>query len=170
MDEVAQSASHSSEPAVRARWRIRAAGRGDVDAVAHAVRELLVELGATPPRSLEMQDAAFALIDDHEAGVVFLAEAEDRLVGVLAASWQLAIHIPGAYALIQDLWVQEAWRGQEIGAGLLDALFALARSRHMRRVEVGLPQEHFAQFAATEAFYLSNGFTPNGPRMKRPLG
>jgi GNAT superfamily N-acetyltransferase len=93
----------------------------------------------------------------------------DGLVGVLAASWQIAIHVPGRYALIQDLWVSPDWRGKGIGAGLLTALFELARSRGVQRVEVGLPRERFAQFQATESFYLSNGFTPNGPRMRRIL-
>jgi hypothetical protein len=34
---------------------------------------------------------------------------------------------------------------------------------------VGLPLESFSHFEATEAFYLTNGFTPNGPRMRRLL-
>ena len=37
------------------------------------------------------------------------------------------------------------------------------------RLEVGLPQESFAQLAATERFYRDNGFTPLGPRMRRLL-
>jgi GNAT superfamily N-acetyltransferase len=150
-------------------WRIRAAGVGDVEAVARAVRELLVELGGTPPGSLEMQDAARALIKESEAGAVFVAQAGERLVGVIAASWQTAIHVPGPLAVIQDLWVDSEWRGQAIGAGLLDTLVALGRSRRIRRVEVGLPLDTFAGFAMTEAFYLGHGFRPNGPRMRRTL-
>ncbi|HXB64855.1 MAG TPA: GNAT family N-acetyltransferase [Solirubrobacteraceae bacterium] len=91
------------------------------------------------------------------------------LVGVLAMSWQSAIHIPGRYALIQDLWVRPRWRGSGVGAGLLAALFALARARGAARVEVGLPRESFAGIAATEAFYVANGFTALGPRMRRDL-
>jgi GNAT superfamily N-acetyltransferase len=91
------------------------------------------------------------------------------IVGVLAASWQTAIHVPGRYALIQDLWVAASHRGQAIGGALLDALFALARERAMARVEVGLPRESFAGIRATEAFYLHNGFAPLGARMRRLL-
>lgn len=37
------------------------------------------------------------------------------------------------------------------------------------RLEVGLPQEGFAQLGATERFYRENDFTPLGPRMRRLL-
>ncbi len=97
------------------------------------------------------------------------AHALGSLVGVLGMSWQSAIHTPGRYALIQDLWVHREWRGRGVGAGLLAALFELARGRGAVRVEVGLPRESFAGIAATEAFYIANGFTALGPRMRRDL-
>jgi GNAT superfamily N-acetyltransferase len=150
-------------------WRVRPAGHGDVAAVAVAVRELLLELGAAPPALAEMELAARELIDDPAVGTVLVARARDGLVGVLGASWQTAMHVPGAYALIQDLWVHPGWRSRAVGAGLLDALFELARDRGLRRVEVGLPRESFASFRATEAFYARNGFMGNGPRMRRML-
>ncbi len=91
------------------------------------------------------------------------------IVGVLGASWQTAIHVPGRYALVQDLWVAPSHRGQAIGGALLDALFARAREQAMARVEVGLPRESFPGIRATEAFYLHNGFAPLGARMRRLL-
>lgn len=150
-------------------WSVRAATHADIEGVASAVRDLLVELDGTPPAASAMQDAVRLLIDSPWEGAVLLADAAGAIVGVIAASWQTAIHAPGAYALIQDLWVEPEWRSRAVGAGLLAALVELARSRHMERVEVGLPRESFARFAATEAFYLGNGFTPNGPRMRRLL-
>jgi len=79
----------------------------------------------------------------------------------------MAIHVPGSYALIQDLWVDPQWRGRSVGRDLLAALLALAHAKRFERVEVGLPRESFAGFASTEAFYLGNHFKPNGPRMRR---
>lgn len=150
-------------------WRVRPAGHGDVAAVAVAVRELLLELGGKPPLLSEMELAARELIDDPATGAVLVARAREGLVGVLGASWQTAIHAPGSYALIQDLWVHPRWRSRAVGAGLVDALFELARDRGLRRVEVGLPRKSFEGFRATEAFYSRNGFMPNGPRMRRML-
>jgi GNAT superfamily N-acetyltransferase len=178
MSDTAHSANSpaaivTSEVDAGRRWVVRGARRDDVATVAAAVGELLVELdgrrqpGCTPPCAAAMEDVVRTLIDSPWEGAVLVAEADQAIVGVLAASWQIAIHAPGAYALIQDLWVDPAWRGQAVGAGLMQALVELARSRHIERIEVGLPRESFTRFAATQAFYLASGFTPNGPRMRR---
>ena len=150
---------------------VRAARREDLTAVVAAVRDLLIELGGTPPAVSGMEGAARTLLGDPRSGALFVAQAggEDTIVGVLGASWQLAIHAPGRYALIQDLWVHPAWRGRAVGGDLLAALFALARDWGIARVEVGLPRERFAGIRATEAFYLHNGFAPLGARMRRTL-
>ena len=63
--------------------------------VAAAARALLRELGATPPAPDALEAAARTLIADRDAGEVLVAEAGGAIVGVLAASWQLAIHVPG---------------------------------------------------------------------------
>lgn len=161
------SAPVQAEPAQD--WRVRLATADDVGTVACAVRELLVELGGNPPDVHAMEQATRALVDDGAGGVVFVAQASAGAVGVLAASFQSAIHVPGRYALIQDLWVDPAWRSRAVGRGLIDALRELARERGLPRLEVGLPRESFARFGSTEAFYLANGFIANGPRMRLVL-
>jgi branched-chain amino acid aminotransferase len=150
-------------------WYVRTAGDEDVPAVVAAVSALLLEIGGTPPAKEAMLATTHTLLADGDAGVLLVAEAEGTLVGVLGASWQTAIHVPGRYALIQDLWVHPAWRSRAIGADLLAALLDIAAGRQIMRVEVGLPQESFAALEATQAFYSSNSFTPLGPRMRRLL-
>jgi GNAT superfamily N-acetyltransferase len=150
-------------------WYVRVACHQDVAQIAKAAAELLVELGGTPPARPAIQTATRALIEDSEAGALFVAEADGAIVGVLAASWQTAIHVPGRYALIQDLWVHPSWRSKAIGTMLLAALLDVMQERQIARVEVGLPQEGFARLPATQAFYRDNGFTPLGPRMRRVL-
>jgi GNAT superfamily N-acetyltransferase len=150
-------------------WTLRRARPADVPAVVIAVQELLLELGGTPPPAAALRAAAHELIGDRDSGAVLVARARGELVGMLAASWQLAMHVPGRYALIQDLWVQRAWRSRSIGAELVDALAELARERGLSRIEVGLPYESFTAIEATAAFYEANDFTALGPRMRRLL-
>jgi GNAT superfamily N-acetyltransferase len=165
--ETTSPAAASVEPAG---WHVRLAGADDVDAVAGCVRELLVELGAaSPPSDPALADVARALIDDPRTGAVLVAEAGDEVVGVLAASWQSAMHVPGRYAVIQDLWVKPSWRSRKVGAELIAALVALAHRQGVPRIEVGLPKETFARIEATTAFYVENGFRPLGPRMRRVI-
>jgi GNAT superfamily N-acetyltransferase len=157
-----------SEP-VATQATVREAGDGDVAVVATAVESLLGELGGRRPERSELEAEVRALLEDPEGGSVLIAEADGETVGVLSASWQRAIHVPGVYATIQDLWVDEDWRSRGVGAELVEAIASQARARGVGRLEVGLPRETFAAIASTESFYRRNGFEPLGPRMRRLL-
>ncbi len=148
---------------------VREAGTEDVEGVAAAVGSLLAELGGRMPSRAEMEAQVQALLEDPQGGSVLIAEAGGEIVGVLTASWQRAIHVPGVYATIQDLWVDEAWRSRGVGAELVEAIASQARTRGIGRLEVGLPRETFAAIASTESFYRRNGFEHLGPRMRRLL-
>ena len=152
-------------------WRVREAGADDVAAFAAAVEALLDELGGRKPSPEELRGEVEALLAAREAGSLLVAEAEDgAMVGVLSASWQRAIHVPGVYATIQDLWVDPGWRSRGVGAGLVEGIASLCRERDVARIEVGLPRETFEAIAATRGFYERNGFAHLGPRMRRLLG
>jgi GNAT superfamily N-acetyltransferase len=167
---VSEAAAGGAAPAsAAASWSVRAATLADVPAAALAVGELLDELGGKRPLPAELEEEARALVEDPALGALLVAEAGGEVVGVLAASFARAMHVPGRYAVIQDLWVDPAWRSRTIGADLLAAIAALARELGMPRIEVGLPQETFAGIRATEAFYLGNGFVSLGIRMRRRL-
>lgn len=157
-----------SGPAVEAA-SVREAGAGDAAAVAAAVGALLEELGGSRLPAAELEAEARRLLADPQAGLALLAEAGGKTVGLLAASWQRALHVPGRYATIQDLWVAPEWRSRGTGAALVEALAARCRELGVPRIEVGLPRRAFAAFARTEAFYRGAGFEEVGPRMRRLL-
>lgn len=168
--EDAASIEDAPPPAAAgASWLVRSARGDDIAAVAGAVEQLLLELGGSRPPLSAMEETVRCLLEDRHAGTLLVAQARDAIVGVLAASWQTAIHVPGRYALIQDLWVHPSWRSKAVGADLLVALCELARERRIARIEVGLPQDAFPAIRATQAFYLANGFSPLGERMRRVI-
>jgi len=151
-------------------WRVREAGETDLPACASAVEALLVELGGRKPSPAELLTEVEAALADHAGASLLVAESEtDQVVGVLSATWGRAIHVPGPYATIQDLWVHPDWRSRRVGAGLVEGLAGLCRERGVARVEVGLPRETFAALDATRGFYERNGFSHLGPRMRRLL-
>jgi GNAT superfamily N-acetyltransferase len=148
---------------------IRAASEEDVVPVADAVEDLLVELGGKRPARQEVEAEVRAIVEDPRTGLLLVAESGGEIVGVLGASWQRAIHVPGRYATIQDLWVDSAARSRGVGAELVAEMARLAGEQGVARIEVGLPKENFENIAATEAFYAANGFEHLGPRMRRLL-
>jgi GNAT superfamily N-acetyltransferase len=149
---------------------VRAATAADAGAVATAVEALLEELGGRRPERAAVEAEVAALIEDAGVGELLVAEGDGAVVGLLAASWQRAIHVPGRYATIQDLWVDPRWRSRGVGAELVAALAARAREQGVARLEVGLPSEDFAALEQTEAFYRGAGFEHLGPRMRLLLG
>jgi branched-chain amino acid aminotransferase len=157
-----------SEPTAT-RAGVREATLAEVPAVAAAVESLLVELGGRCPSLTDMEAEVRAIVEDPAVGAMLVADSGGEIVGVLSASWDRAIHVPGPYAVIQDLWVHPDWRSRGVGADLVEAIAALARERGVERLEVGLPRESFEAIRATEAFYLANEFEPLGPRMRRLL-
>lgn len=171
MSDGAAPAEAERAAGAGAEWRVREAVEKDVPAAAAAVAELLVELSGGGPEPAELEDATSRLAGDKGEGTLLVAEVggEGRIVGVLAASWQHAIHVPGRYGTIQDLWVHPDWRSRAIGRDLIDAYCEIAREAGAKRLEVGLPRESFERIAATEAFYRANGFEHLGPRMRRKL-
>jgi GNAT superfamily N-acetyltransferase len=156
-----------SDPAVTVPATIRPASDGDVGAVAAAVEQLLVELGGRRPPRAELEAEIQATLEDPAVGALLVAAAAGQIVGVLSASWQRALHVPGRYATIQDLWVDPDWRSRRVGAALVDELVVLCGEQGVVRIEVGLPRESFDAIRATEAFYAGNGFEQLGPRMRR---
>jgi ribosomal protein S18 acetylase RimI-like enzyme len=160
-----------TEAAAEPKCQVREATEADVPAVAAGVGELLVELSGGGPAASELEEATIKLVRDRGMGALLVAEAggEDGIVGVLAASWQHAVHVPGRYGTIQDLWVHPEWRSRAIGHDLVAAFCELAREAGAQRIEVGLPREDFERLGATEAFYRANGFEHLGPRMRRKL-
>jgi GNAT superfamily N-acetyltransferase len=149
--------------------KVRLASGDDVAAAAAGIGALLQELGGEGPSAAELETATRKLVEDQALGALFVAEADGEIVGVLAASWQHAVHVPGRYGVVQDLWVRDDWRSKAIGRELIEALVGLARERGIARLEVGLPQDSFAAIEATRSFYLANDFAPLGPRMRRLL-
>jgi GNAT superfamily N-acetyltransferase len=152
-----------------ARVRVRRAVDADAQAVAHAVQELLVELGGTPPDVVTMEAAARTVIADGDAGVVLIAEQADSgtMVGLLAASFVVTVHAGGVHGVIQDLWVAAHARSSGLGAALVSEFCALAASRGAARIEVGIPRDSFPGLPATRRFYERNGFAMVGARMRR---
>jgi GNAT superfamily N-acetyltransferase len=148
---------------------IRPASDADAGAVAMAAERLLVELGGKRPPREALEAEVRAALEDPGIGATLVADAEGEIVGMLSASWQRALHVPGRYATIQDLWVDPDWRSRKVGAALVDELAALCQAQGVARIEVGLPRESFDAIRATEAFYLGNGFEHLGPRMRRLL-
>jgi ribosomal protein S18 acetylase RimI-like enzyme len=97
-----------------------------------------------------------------ERGFVLVAEDAGSLQGVISVSVNLAIRFDKAYAQIEELVVDAAARGKQLGAILVRAAIAEARRRGCD--EMGLyPREE------NRGFYEKLGFAYVGVELRQSL-
>lgn len=152
-----------------ASWRVRPALPDDLPGAVAGITALLGELGGSAPPGAALHRAAHLLLEDACAGELLVAVVDARVVGVLGASWTHAIRTAGRHAVIQELWVDPAWRSRRVGAEMIAKLVELTRARGVGRIEVGLPTARFESLAQTRDFYAEIGFEQLGERMRLTL-
>jgi len=100
-----------------------------------------------------------------ERGDILLAVEGGRLLGVVTVSYNLAIRYAGEYCQIEELIVDPAARGKNIGALLVTAAVDAARERGC--AEIGLYL--VAHTERNRPFYEKYGFRFAGSEMRQSL-
>ena len=70
-----------------------------------------------------------------EDGLLVGAWDEDRLVGFACSYWTFSSTVADDIALMNDLFVEEDYRGRGVGHALIDATVEAARERGLHHVE-----------------------------------
>lgn len=137
--------------------KIRKAGLYDADALA----VLLVQLGYTcPPSDIASR---IALQSTPGRDVVLVAECDALVRGVLILHIHTPIHVSRKWALISAFVVDEAVRGQGIGAALLKAAEQHALMVGCSQVELSSSESRIR----AHAFYEQHGYVEKRKRFVR---
>ncbi len=100
-------------------------------------------------------DETFAQVVRHPEAAVFVAAEGLRVIGYLALSQRPQIRLGGRAAVIDELLVDEARRGEGIGSALLAAALNYARGVGCLRVELTTKR---SRESYQRGFYLAHGF------------
>lgn len=164
----------TSKAVARLAYQIRPAQLTDIPALVVGISSLVAELRGVPEFQLpaEAKEVCQRLIEGHSPGAIFVANSQGEshsILGLITLTVQEAIHIGGAYGLIQELWVHPAHRNQTIGENLIQAVEIYCRQQRLPRIEVGLPTYDFHRFSSTYHFYQKSGFLDFGPRLQKMI-
>lgn len=143
---------------------IRRAGAADASTVAGFVDALLVELSGAPSRPEARLRTATELLAGDDRVFGFLAFDGETPVGVIMLAESAAIYAGGAFGVITELYVVPEQRSSGVASRLVAAALAFGRSRSWGRIEVGAP--HQPAWERSFQFYLREGFTEVGPRLR----
>ena len=112
---------------------IREARRDDSD----RAFELLKQVASTYAPDRQAFDEAFAeLTGDSTSSLILTAEASGVVVGYALTTISSLLHTNGKSAQLQELVVDDAYRGSGVGTALLEALEAVCRDRKVRQLTV----------------------------------
>lgn len=155
--------------------RIRRATTEDAALIAdftHRMGEEVAERTGGDALSSERGTTAELCRDLLEKGLytTFLAidDASDKAVGIASLCETQALSAGGKLGVIQEFFVLPAYRSEDVGAALLEAVKDFGRSSGWRRIEVCTPP--LPEFSPRLAFYERNGFAVTGGRqLQLPL-
>ena len=138
--------------------RVRPATPQDEADVFRLLPQLLGErIAASEPAR-----ALFRELTDSQRGAVLVADEDGTVLGVISVSYNPAMRYGGLYAQVEELVIDEAARGKQIGATLVKAIIAAARERGCK--EIGLyPLE------GNRPFYEKFGFKFVGEELRQSL-
>jgi ribosomal protein S18 acetylase RimI-like enzyme len=124
---------------------------------------LLAQLMESAPEKEDMLRPAFRhLLENPGRGGVLLAQDETGILGLITFSYNFAIRYGGFYAQIEELVVDTAARGKQVGATLVQASIAASREHGCK--EIGL-----YAMPHNQPFYEKQGFAFVGPELRQPL-
>lgn len=135
---------------------VRPANVADLDALVALLGVLFsIEADFRPDPARQRRGLA-RMLADPRARVVLVAEAAGRAVGMATAQLVVSTAEGGPSALVEDVVVEDAWRGRGVGRRLMGALEAWAAVRGATRLQLLADRGN----APALGFYARLGWRP----------
>lgn len=121
---------------------IRKATLEDEAQVFDLLRQLMTSATVDHPVNQKTGSDTFRkMLDDDNAGTVFVAEEDGVMLGLVTLSYPLAIRCGGPYSSIEEFIVTEQARGKGVGGALLEAAVTKATEKGCYELLVSRPSE-----------------------------
>ncbi|MFQ5698049.1 MAG: GNAT family N-acetyltransferase [Myxococcota bacterium] len=109
---------------------------------------------------------AFSALLDGARGEVLVADEDGMLLGLASVSYNLAMRHGGEYCQLEELIVDPAARGRNLGGRLVEATLARARARGCAEYGLYLVE----RTERNQPFYEKYGLRRVGSEMRQSLG
>ena len=109
--------------------------------------------------------STFQALLSGDRGEILVATEAERILGTVTVSYNLAIRYAGEYAQLEELIVDPAARGKNVGGLLVEAVIERARQRGWAEFGLYLMKET----EKNRPFYEKYGFQAMGSEMRQRL-
>ncbi len=134
--------------------RLRKGNRADIDGASALLADLFsieTDFAADP----EKQKTGLALFfSSHEEKVIFVAENEGVLVGMVTGQLVISTAAGGYSILVEDLYVQDRFRHKDIGTSLVQMMQEWGKGKGALRIQLLADRRN----KAAHIFYRILGF------------
>lgn len=114
---------------------VRTAWAGDIDRLTGLLEALFaIEQDFVFDASRQRQGLAMML--DNPQGCLLVAEEDGRVVGMCSGQLLVSTAEGGFSLLVEDVVVDEEWRGRGVGRLLMEAISDWARDKKVRRLQL----------------------------------
>jgi GNAT superfamily N-acetyltransferase len=145
---------------------IRRAEPEDAAAVLGLCKSLFDELDHRFPSTEDKSSLSLCRnLMGNDSYTVFLAfDSKNSVCGIITLNEGASIYTGGKFGVIREFYVIPEMRSSGIGKALLDTAKGFVRTKGWKRLEVTPP--HKEKWIRTYDFYMKEGFTEIGPRLK----
>lgn len=141
----------------------KASGK-DVEVILSMLIELYTELGEERESLTYLSGDLVTLILESRKTEIYLVKENNKVVGIFTLTESQAIYAGGKYGVIDEMYIEDSYRGKNIGKEIIRFTSAIARNKGWFRVDVTAPTEEKSDRA--KKFYRNNGFVFTGPKYK----
>jgi GNAT superfamily N-acetyltransferase len=132
----------------------------------HKFKDILTEFYEEIEHNILPDNDLEILISDFiNKGCIKIAVSNNEIIGFICIIESSAIYAGGKFGVINELYVKPQLRSKGIGKKLLLYADQLKEMKGWSRLELSTPEE--SKWKRTLNFYLKEGFTITGVRMKK---
>ncbi|MGQ3089384.1 MAG: GNAT family N-acetyltransferase [Methylophilus sp.] len=110
------------------------------------------------PDTAAQQQGLTAILQQADSGRILVARHEGVVIAMVSLLYTISTALGGRVALLEDMVVQPDYRGQGVGARLLEYALAYARTQQILRITLLTDHDN----AAAQQLYRQHGFQQSG--------
>ena len=133
--------------------KIRPATAADSPALLNLMRELYEHEGIPFDRDVSAS-ALGTLINTPALGEVRLMQEDGEIVGYFALTFGYSLEFHGRFALLDEMYIRDEYRGRGLGREALEAVEAACRDRGIEALRLEVEQSNMH----AQSLYRSSGF------------
>src|SRR6056300_1300172 len=107
----------------------------------------------------------FNEVISNQRGSLLIAEEEEKILGMISVSFNLALRYDGEYCQLEELVVDQDARGKNVGGLLIEETLRLAKNRGCEEFGLYL----LGSTKHNQSFYEKYGFVVIGEEMRQSL-